>query len=533
MCALTAAVAATAPAIRPAGPDFRISFLGPEGSTQQGLDESFLDVAFNPRRNEYLAVFAADAEVDNDYEIFGQRLSAGGTRLGPRIRISKADAPGRGSTMPSATYNPRRNEYLVAFITDQLATDDEREVFGQRVSAAGALAGVNFRISNVGSDGVATRAPLQQSVAYDRGRDRYLVVFDGDGLATDNEYEIFGRLVSGAGVPVGADERLTTIGADGDASRDAFEPSVAFNGTRGEFVVAFRASGTAPLEYEIFSQRASGAGTPLGGEVRVSNIGADGDADRDASLPSLAFGGNGYVVVFKADGLAVEGEEEIFGHRLSGLGAPLGGDFRVSRVGADGATTARAGLSDVAYSPTGREYLVAYDAQGFATEGEYEIFTQRIGLGGRLLGRNTRLTRIGTDGDTGKIAVFPALTARTNASQYMTVFAANQPADDSFEAYGHRLASPRCGGRAATITGTGRRDKLRGTPGRDVIAGLGGNDTIRGLGRADLLCGGKGRDRLLGGRGPDRLLGGAGRDLCVGGPGRDRGLSCRVRRGIP
>ncbi|MBK8293580.1 MAG: hypothetical protein IPK93_01955 [Solirubrobacterales bacterium] len=109
-------------------------------------------------------------------------------------------------------------------------------------------------------------------------------------------------------------------------------------------------------------------------------------------------------------------------------------------------------------------------------------------------------------------------------------------------------AGPKCGGKAATISGSPNKDRLKGTRKRDVIAGLGGNDVIKGLGGNDLICGGEGNDKLIGGKGNDkligdqgkdrlsggpgrdRLVGGKGRDTCKGGKGRDRLKSCEPRR---
>ena len=67
----------------------------------------------------------------------------------------------------------------------------------------------------------------------------------------------------------------------------------------------------------------------------------------------------------------------------------------------------------------------------------------------------------GADGDADRAAFFAVPAARTNASQYLVAFAADGLAtDDEFEAFAHRLSAPRCGGRLATITGSAKRDKL-------------------------------------------------------------------------
>ena len=58
--------------------DFRISDMGPEGSTS--YDASSSTVAYNSTNNEYLVVWQGDDNapplVDEEFEIFGQRLNA-------------------------------------------------------------------------------------------------------------------------------------------------------------------------------------------------------------------------------------------------------------------------------------------------------------------------------------------------------------------------------------------------------------------------------------------------------------------------
>ena len=50
-----------------------------------------------------------------------------------------------------------------------------------------------------------------------------------------------------------------------------------------------------------------------------------------AARPAVAYNSqaNGYLVVFRADGLATDDEDEVFGQRLSASGEELGGDFRI------------------------------------------------------------------------------------------------------------------------------------------------------------------------------------------------------------
>lgn len=73
-----------------------------------------------------------------------------------------------------------------------------------------------------------------------------------------------------------------------------------------------------------------------------------------------------------------------------------------------------------------------------------------------------------------------------------------------------QAATPKCGGKTATIVGSNDADSLIGTSGNDVIVGLGGADYIEGGGGNDIICGGKGEDLITGGAGNDTIFGDAG-----------------------
>ncbi len=133
----------------------RVSQMGPDG------DLSFVagrpSVAYNPRADQYLAVWSGNA-AGEELEIWG-RFS---TPAAPRSAASSASRPwARTATptsrrpSPTVAYNPRTNEYLVAWQGWDLAqTPGAEEVFVQRLSAAGAEVGADdARISLMGPEG--------------------------------------------------------------------------------------------------------------------------------------------------------------------------------------------------------------------------------------------------------------------------------------------------------------------------------------------------------------------------------------------
>ncbi|MCC7359833.1 MAG: hypothetical protein IT317_10170, partial [Anaerolineales bacterium] len=191
------------------GGDLRLSDMGPDGSTSYRAFNPA--VAYNNQNDQYLVVWLGDDNsgglVDEEYEIFGQRLNAAtGAELGGDLRLS--DMGPNGSTSydayyPAVAYNSSANQYLVVWQGDDNTgelVDEEVEIFGQRVNAAtGAELGGDFRLSDMGPDGSTSYGAFTPAVAYNSQNNEYLVVWQGDdntGGLVDEEVEIFGQRVA-------------------------------------------------------------------------------------------------------------------------------------------------------------------------------------------------------------------------------------------------------------------------------------------------------------------------------------------------
>lgn len=191
------------------GPDdLRISEMGPDGSATYAAFPP--RVAYNSVSNEYLVAWTADDDtpplVDNDYEVFGQRLAADGSQVGANdFRISDmgpVGASGFEPFRPDISYNPNANEYVLTWHGDDNTpplVDGELEIFGQRLAANGAEIGSNdFRVSQLGPDGNQVFDNLRPAVAYNSRTCDYVAAWSANpnvgGLA-DNEFEIWGRRI--------------------------------------------------------------------------------------------------------------------------------------------------------------------------------------------------------------------------------------------------------------------------------------------------------------------------------------------------
>jgi len=139
---------------------------------------------------------------------------------------------------PAIAYNSANNEYLVAWAGDDVV-DEEFEIFGQRIDAVtGAEIGANdFRISDMGPDGDVNFGASDSAIAYNSLDNEYLVVWEGgDDTAplVDNEVEIFGQRIDAAtGAEIGANDfRISDMGPDGDVNFRAVDPDIGYNSLR-------------------------------------------------------------------------------------------------------------------------------------------------------------------------------------------------------------------------------------------------------------------------------------------------------------
>jgi hypothetical protein len=100
------------------------------------------DVAYNIRDDEYLVVWR-----DGAVNVHGQRVSGTGGLLGSNFPICTAS---RQQNCPSVAYNSNGNEYFVVW--DDYRNHRDYDIYGRRVSAGGSLPGDETAICTMGGD---------------------------------------------------------------------------------------------------------------------------------------------------------------------------------------------------------------------------------------------------------------------------------------------------------------------------------------------------------------------------------------------
>jgi hypothetical protein len=168
---------------RQQGNNFRIS--GPAATGK----ENYPTVAYNSVANQYLVTwYDWRRNSISPIDIFGQRLSASGARLGSNFRIN-GSAPPAYEGHPYVVHNSAANQYLVVWQDSRNYSTRGSDIYGRRISTSGARLGIKFRISG----SAATSNEYEPSVAYNSAANQYLVVWaDGRNVGSRGD-DIYGQ----------------------------------------------------------------------------------------------------------------------------------------------------------------------------------------------------------------------------------------------------------------------------------------------------------------------------------------------------
>ena len=248
--------------------------------------------------NRYLLVF--EGSVQGNSDVHGIRVGPGGAPVASSVNVSK----GSSSTLaddflPDVVLDAGTGQLLIVFMREVSEVNGlgDSEIHAMRTDAFFDQALAPTPVSSVGPLGNTSFNAELPRIAYHPLLDRYLVTWRADGAAAgtvENEYEMFGQVITRDGVQVGDDARISTLGADGQAQADAVAAqsslflagpphALVASATRKEWLVAYPGDGEGGLaddEFEIFG--------------RVFGENPDGDGD-GASVPSDCDDGNAAV----------------------------------------------------------------------------------------------------------------------------------------------------------------------------------------------------------------------------------------------
>jgi hypothetical protein len=338
---------------------------------------------------------------------------------------------------PAVAWNATNNQYLVVWQDARDAATRGDDIYGQRLSGTGAALGSNFRISGAW----ATERDWSPAVVWNQTSNEYLVAWQDDrNYAADKGFDIYGQRISAAGVPVGSNFRVTDLLHSG-----SYAPALAWNQTNNEYLVVWHDGRSYASRFnDIYGQRVSAAGVALGGNFRVSGPSALKD-DLNAAV-AWNQANNQYLVVWgDARGPAATRGVDIYGQRVWAGGALAGGNFRISGDSAARDDTYPA----IAWGQTSGQYLVVWDDWRFSYTRRIEIYGQRVWAGGALAGGNFRISGADATHDESH----PAVAWNSTNNRYLVVWydGRNLLAARGWDIFGQKVAG------GGTLVGTNFR----------------------------------------------------------------------------
>jgi hypothetical protein len=249
------------------------------GTVAASIGTNATDISYNSIQNEYLITYQAfTLEADLYIDIQAEILDQDGVPLGSPVII--AEDIDQGTAFPDPHYVPDvsiatafssvSNRYLVVWAEDNGLTTD---IYGRIVAADGTPVGLGIPIS------IAIFNVFEPDVAYDPGRDRFLVVWtDSGGAGTDL---IYGQFVNTDGSLEGSSFAIVN-NWDGYSGG----PAIAFDDVNDRYLVVFIDNRTG--QYDLYGQLVSGDGTAVITTAEI-NFMILTRLGRDMNPPSIAF----------------------------------------------------------------------------------------------------------------------------------------------------------------------------------------------------------------------------------------------------
>jgi hypothetical protein len=327
--------------------------LDPDGiaiTTGSG-DQSAPAVAFDG--TTYLVVWEDGG--GSDLDVRGRRVSAGGVALGPEIVVAGLSDDQRAPAVAGGT-----GGWIVAWADYRDRAANGADIYAQRITAGGLLAGAELPITTVAAD--------QGSPAVSYGPLAWLIVWED---AKDGGWDIRGQVVGEDGLLVGNHFDVCT------AIRDQRRPSAAY--TEGRWLVAWEdLRNLTSTGWDIYAQRLLAGGEPEGGEIAV--LGHAGEQVR----PTVAETADGWLVAWQDDRDHGTTGYDVYVRDIAKNGNPTGPALVVSTA-ADGQERPRAAAG-------GPGAFIVWTDRRDADDAGADVFGQRVAVGGAPSGDPVRVT---------------------------------------------------------------------------------------------------------------------------------------------
>ena len=332
---------------QPLGPEFRVNTYITGGQLRSSI-------ALDAIGNFVIVWESANGQDGSSGGIFGQRYASTGAPLAGEFRVNTYTT---NLQLSPRVASDNAGNFVVAWSSADNPQNSDFEVFAQRFDAAGAPLGGEFRVNTH-----TTGTQFVRSVASDPAGN-VVVVWQSSGQDGSGS-GIFAQRYASTGDPMGGEFQVNTYTPHNQGGASVSMDAL------GNFVVVWNGQRSVAAGWDIFAQRYTSSGMPLGAEFRVNTY-----TSNDQIGPVIASNSGGdFVVVWQSkDG----NQDGIFGQRFSSSGGKLGTEFRVNT-----ATAFNQYIPSVASDPDGN-FVVAWQGQN---PGYLDVFAQRYSSSGVPLG---------------------------------------------------------------------------------------------------------------------------------------------------
>ena len=294
---------------------------------------------------------------NGNWDIYAQRYSSDGSLLGQNFMIN--DDNGSASQYEPAIAAGSSGGFVVVWHDYRDGTWD---VYAQRYDADGSTIGPNFKVND---DNGNTRQ-IAPDIAFDSSKGFVIAWRD----ERNGDADIYAQRYDDDGLSIGQNFKVNddTVNARQDKVDVAMDAS-------GSFVITW--PDTRNGNWDIYSQRYDDDGSPVGSNFRVND-----DAGNDKQFkPKVAYNSSGGFILIWEDKRNVL--SDIYAQRYDASGTPLGQNFKVNDdEGSAGQYTPAVAVDDL-----GSFVIAWYDFR----DGDRNIYAQRFGYDGSVLGQNFRV----------------------------------------------------------------------------------------------------------------------------------------------
>ena len=261
-------------------------------------------VASDYAGNFVVAWSSAATPQNENFDVFAQRFDAAGAPLGGEFRVTTYTT---GDQFLSSVASDPAGNVVMAW-SSRGQDGSGWGVFAQRYASTGDPMGGEFQVN--------TYTPHHQSgptVALD-ALGNFVIVWNGTRSQAAG-WDVFARRYSSSGMPLAGEFRVNAY-----TSNDQVGPVIA-SSSAGDFVVVWQSQDG--NQGGIFGQRYSSSGSKLGAEFRVNTATAF-----NQYIPAVTSDPDGnFVVAWQGQN---PGYLDVFAQRYSSSGVPLGGPWRVN-----------------------------------------------------------------------------------------------------------------------------------------------------------------------------------------------------------